>query len=487
MAEAKKSNMWLVHLIVMLFFMFGFRYLPAPAPITSYGMAVLGIFLGMVYGWCVPNPTNIYPALLGLFALSTTSFGSAMNVLEGAFGNSTIGLLITGLFIMPPIMDSGLANYLFGKVLGSKFCQGKPWRVVFALQVGLMALCFLVNPLLVCILTFALYQRLFELAGYSKNDLFPAFMNMGMLLNMSLVTMHFPWTGMALIPMGTIQRVTGLIWPFTPYLLAVIPFIIIGCAGWFIVMRVFPGCDASKLATINVSELVGDTGNMTKQQKGALTFLLIFIITSMFVALYGSASGNVLQQFLNKVGVYGVNLVSVALLAVIPIDGKPLLNVSSAARQFPWDLVILLASALLVGGTLTSAEAGISAFLMAKCSPILIKFNGIAFYLAIAILMMLLTNLLNNAAVMVSVSAMVATMFMNGLIDETSMYIAACLIAVVGNMGILHPGSSAGSAMYFGQNGMNAKSAYTASITGCIYCTIMTILILVPLANIFYH
>ena len=46
MTEAKKSNMWLVHLIVMLLLMFGFRYLPAPAPITPYGMAVLGIFFG---------------------------------------------------------------------------------------------------------------------------------------------------------------------------------------------------------------------------------------------------------------------------------------------------------------------------------------------------------------------------------------------------------------------------------------------------------
>jgi len=485
--DSKRSNIWIVHLAVMLFFMFGFRFIPAPAPITPYGMAVLGIFLGMIYGWCVPNPTNIYPALLGLFALSTTDYGSAMQVLEGAFGNSTIGLLITGMFIMPPIMDSGLANYLFGKMLGSKFCKGKPWRVVFALQAGLMALCFLVNPLLVTILAFAVYERLFEIAGYTKDDVFPAFMNMGMLLNMCLVTMKFPWTGMALIPMGAIQKTTGLIWPFTPYLLAVIPFIIVSCVGWFLVMRLFPGCDASKLADIDLSKLVDDTGKMTERQKGALVFLLIFIIVCIFVALYGNANGNAIQQFTNKIGVYGVNIVAVALLAVIPVEGRPLLNVASAAKQFPWDLVILFAAALCVGGTLTSAEGGISAFLMAKLGPVLMQFSGVAFFIAVAVLMMILTNLLNNAAVMVAMSTMVAGMFMNGLIDEPTMYIAACLICVIGDLGILHPGSSAGAAMYFGQKSMSAKQAYKASITGCIYCTIMIIAVLVPLANIFYH
>ena len=487
MSETKKSSMWLVHLIVMLLLMFGFRYIPAPAPITPYGMAVLGVFLGMIYGWCVPNPTNIYPSLLGLFALCTTGYGTGMTVLEGFLGNSTIGLLITGMFIMPPIMDSGLTNYLFAKILGSKFCHGKPWRVVLTLQVGLLALMFLVNPLLVCILAFAFYQKLFEIAGYTKNELFPAFMNMGMLINMGISSMHFPWTGMALIPMGAIQRATGLIWPFTPYLLAVIPFIIVSCSGWYLVMRFFPGCDADKLGNVNIADLVGDNGNkMSKTQKGALVFLAVYILTCITTALFSSATGNAVQQFLNTVGIYGVNLLAVALLAVVPVDGKPLLNVQSAAKQFPWDLVVLFAAALLVGGTLTSAEAGISAFLLAKLGPTLVQFNGIAFFIVVAVIMMILTNLLNNAAVMVAMSSLIATMFLNGVIDETTMYISACIIAVVGDMGFLHPGSSAASAMFFGQSGMSGRTAYTASITSCLYCIIMTIVMLVPLANIFY-
>ena len=124
---------------------------------------------------------------------------------------------------MPTIMDCGLGNYLFGKVSGSKMCKGKSWRVVLALQAGMMALCFIVNPFLILILSFSLFNNLYETAGYTKIDLFPAFMHMGMMLNCSVVTMKVPWTGMALIPMGAIQKATGLIWPFPPYLFSVIP------------------------------------------------------------------------------------------------------------------------------------------------------------------------------------------------------------------------------------------------------------------------
>lgn len=124
---------------------------------------------------------------------------------------------------MPTIMDCGLGNYLFGKVSGSKMCKGKSWRVVLALQAGMMALCFIVNPFLILILSFSLFNNLYETAGYTKIDLFPAFMHMGMMLNCSVVTMKVPWAGMALIPMGAIQKATGLIWPFPPYLFSVIP------------------------------------------------------------------------------------------------------------------------------------------------------------------------------------------------------------------------------------------------------------------------
>ena len=154
-AEKNKNSMWVVHLAIMLLLMFGLRFVPAPAPITSYGMAVLGIFLGMVYGWCMPTPTNIYPALLGLFALSTTEFWTASDVLVSTFGNSTIALMIISMFFMPAVMDCGLGDFLFAKILGSRFCKGKPWRVVISLQVGMMALCFIVNPFLILILGFS--------------------------------------------------------------------------------------------------------------------------------------------------------------------------------------------------------------------------------------------------------------------------------------------------------------------------------------------
>ena len=51
MKQAKWADWYWLHIVIMLIFMFGFRYLPAPLPVTPVGMHVLGIFIGMLYGW----------------------------------------------------------------------------------------------------------------------------------------------------------------------------------------------------------------------------------------------------------------------------------------------------------------------------------------------------------------------------------------------------------------------------------------------------
>ena len=54
--EVKKGKLdvngkTILHTVMMCLVMFGFRYVPAPGAVTEYGMAVLGVFLALVYGW----------------------------------------------------------------------------------------------------------------------------------------------------------------------------------------------------------------------------------------------------------------------------------------------------------------------------------------------------------------------------------------------------------------------------------------------------
>lgn len=63
------SKIKYINIIIVLFLIFGFRYLHPFSTLTPTGMHVLGIFLGVVYGWSTVD--LIWP---GFFAIISMSF-----------------------------------------------------------------------------------------------------------------------------------------------------------------------------------------------------------------------------------------------------------------------------------------------------------------------------------------------------------------------------------------------------------------------------
>ena len=482
----EKKNNWAIHLIISLAIMYAFRLIPAPEPITPYGMEVLGIFIGMVYALCSPTSTVAWGALLGLIMLGTTDFGNVTTVLSAAFGNYVILMMIVTLLFIPVVVDSGLCNYLFAKIMTSKLCKGNPWRVVYAIQICLLLICFLVNPMVIMFLAYSVFNNIYKLAGYTKKDLFPMFFNMGILLCNCLVAMKFPWAAMALLSLNNITQATGLTCPPMPYMAMVIPYILLTCGGWCLVMRFFPGCDASKLANIDLAELVPESGKMTKMQKASLGAAIALIVGCLLVAFYANAEGNIIQAFLKKLDILGIMALIVAACALITIDGQPLLAMNSAAKSFSWPPVFVFSAATTLGGALTAANTGISAFLLQKLSPILSTFSSTQFLLILAVITIIATNLLSNAAVIVALSAFTVSMFTGGLIDESTMYVGCVMVGVLGDVGVFHPGSSAISAVYHSQEMASPKTAYTVSSLACIYCILTSWIVMVPLGAVFF-
>ena len=124
---AEKKDLKYLHFIITMALMFLFRFVPPIGSITPYGMAIIGIFLGLIYGWSVDADNLIWTSLLGLVALGMTDFGNAGTAIASAFGNESVMLMLLGMFFLGMLQDSQLTQWLSNKLLGAKFTQGKPW------------------------------------------------------------------------------------------------------------------------------------------------------------------------------------------------------------------------------------------------------------------------------------------------------------------------------------------------------------------------
>ncbi len=74
-----------IHVVIMLSLMLGVGFLPPFAQVTPLGMKVLGVFLGLVYGWCFID--LLWTSVLGFFALGLTGFMDTTTAVATAFGN----------------------------------------------------------------------------------------------------------------------------------------------------------------------------------------------------------------------------------------------------------------------------------------------------------------------------------------------------------------------------------------------------------------
>lgn len=473
-----KKDMHYVHVVVMLLLMFAFRFIPAPAPITAYGMQVLGIFLGIVYGWCFAGGLAM-PSLLAIVAMCTTDFGGGMAVLGSILANSTVCMIVFASFLMGPLNDSGVGSWLMAKLLSMNFAKGHPWRITAILIIGLYFMGLIVGQIVVCLMVLSLLPGTLRAAGYTKNDKYPNMLILGIMLGQVMSIMAFPWST-ALMTIGTMQAATGLAMDFGKWMLAIIPFSVISLAGYIVIMKLL-GCDVSKMTEISVGDMLGGDADqpLTKFQKATLAAMIVMIIGCIVVSFCSS-----MFPFLAKFSVFGWMVLIPAAMMIIKVDGKPILTTESITKNFPWELFLCLASAMFVAGQLSAESTGIGILMAGLLGSFYSSVGEVTFLIIVAILALVLTNFLNNLAVFMTFTTVLCSLFNQGVL--TDIYTAVAAVTLFGVMGFLTPSGSVQGAMAHSFELTNPKKYYVYGGVTLIYYCILIAVLFIPVCRFIF-
>lgn len=106
-----KSTSYYVHSMIVIMFMFCFKYVPPFNPgISEVGMQSLGIFIGVLWGWTFVS--MIWSGLLGMVAIGFTGIVTVKESLLSGFG-ADLTMVTLFVFIFAAHMDeSGLNSYI---------------------------------------------------------------------------------------------------------------------------------------------------------------------------------------------------------------------------------------------------------------------------------------------------------------------------------------------------------------------------------------
>ncbi|MBP3585861.1 MAG: hypothetical protein J6J59_09325, partial [Peptococcaceae bacterium] len=324
-----------IHFAVTFAFMFFFRFVPPVGTITPYGMAVIGIFIGLIYGWSVDADNLCWSSLMGLVALGVTDFGNAGTALATAFGNESVMLMLLGMFFLGMLQESQLTEWISNKLLGAKFTQGKPWVLTAFIIIVPALVTILVNATLVSLMMFVIYAEIFRQAGYKKGDLYPAMTLMGFMLVNSVCLSLFPFRGWCLMTVGMATK-AGIAINMSGWIITEVVTIAVTCVGWMLIMLITPGCKVDKLKEIDITQFQKDSAPLTKKQKAVLAITLANLIGCIVISFAGGNEG--FRLIMKNIGVYGWVVLMIAIAMVWKVDGQPVLDKKKAPAYFYWDL-----------------------------------------------------------------------------------------------------------------------------------------------------
>ena len=214
---SKNNVKYYVNIAIMLFFFFGFGHLEPIGTITEVGMQVLGVFLGMIWGWMFID--MLWPSLLGLFALGLTDYSkNVISVLSASVSNKNV-ILVFFFFILSQYLEhSGLSKTIAFKLLTLKAVEGKPWLICFMILLITYLLGIFISIYAVIFLVWAIIYDICQLAGYTKQEALPAFLLVGVAQISALGSTIMPYQTFSAVCLNALNSATGISIPTVSFI-----------------------------------------------------------------------------------------------------------------------------------------------------------------------------------------------------------------------------------------------------------------------------
>ncbi len=476
----KKYNL-LFHAAIMVALMLVIGNLPAPAPITSLGMRLLGIFAGVLYGWTTCG--LLWTSLLGMCALNFSGLYTKLSEFWTiSFGSETI-VFIMFLFVFTAVLEEvGLIKFLANLLISFKFLNNKPWLFIGFTMIA-CCICASINAFATIIIFWEITYILADRFGFKPFDKCITLILIGIVVCATWGGVIMPYHPAPLVLIGTYQTLTGEVIDFFQYVCFTFPLAMLVCIFYTLVCRFIFRPDLKELKNINVSFVDQEALQLDFKQKLVLGFLLVFIFMILGPSILPKEW--LLTQWIKGLGFSGSTILLIIALCLIKIDGDPVLNFKKAANAgMNWEVLFTLSFIIPFAGILTSDPTGIKDFILISVQPVLEGLSPIAFMVVALLIAAILTNFANN----IVIEAIFVTLMVS-FIPQLGLPLLPCVMAllVAANLSIATPVASPVATMMFSNiKWMKTKDIYRYSVISLVFLIVIILPIGWLWANIIF-
>lgn len=469
-------NRHYIDMVVIIFLMFGFGYLPTFLTVTRMGMHMLGIFLGCIYAWT--SQKMDWPSLLALIAMSFAGYGTLSEILASAFGHEVLWIVMFSMLVCYSIDNTGILPIISRKILSIKFARKGPWALAFVFMIAAAITGFLtINALTVILLLWKIFYDVADQLDLKPHDPYPTIVLIMIVIAGTTGSVIAPYTGFVLMSFGILDSVMpGITVNPLAYSVTVL---IINIAIFIALILFFKYIARIKVnfkpIMINAEDL-----KMNSRQKIMLGLIVLLIVTMMVPNLL--PEGNIFRAFfVDKLGSLGIMIGINIVLALITKDKQNFTNISQSFKEgISWGLFLMIATALTISTALASESTGVIEAIVHILNPILEGHSLFWLMTIIVAISVIATNLINDMATL-SIITPIAIAFVAKAGGDPVVIVT--LLAFTCMLGFFLPAASAMGAITHGNEWLTPKLIYKYESVMIVIIIVVTSLIGVPVAN----
>ena len=447
-----------LHAVVCLLIMFGFGQLPPVEPLTPLGMNLIGIFLGVLYGWvCIEI---VWPSLAGLLALMLIGGMKPMMLLNKSFGDPVVQMMFFIFVFCATISHYGLSKFISLWFITRKFVAGRPWVFTYTFLGSIFILGGLTSASPAAIIGWSILYGVCEVCGFKKGDGYPTMMVFGIVYAAQVGMALIPFKQAALTVMSAYETMSGTHIDYAKYMFIALVACALCSLLFLLIGKYIFRPDVSKLADLDASKLDKDQSLcLNNVQKTVLGFLFALVALLLIPAFLPKDLFFV--RFLQGIGNTGICMFLVGVMCFIKVNGKPLLRFKAMVDDgVAWGIIFILAMVQPLSGAMANPESGITPFLMSVLEPLFGSGSPLFFAVCMGLLATILTQFINNGAVGVALMPVIFSYCTNmGVGPELPV-----IMVVMGvHLAFLTPAASSSAALLHGNEWASTKSIWKSS------------------------
>lgn len=447
---------------------------------SADAVKVAGTFLGTLFLWLTVDIS--WPSMLSIALLALVPSLGANTVFANSFGNSTFLFLMFTFIVTYTLSQTSIIKRIAVLFVTNRFAQRGPWSFIISFFAVVLLLGLFMSPTILFFLLLPILEEIFRLLNLQKGESFAELLMIGLVAFTCLAAGMTPIAHVyPVIALGILKSLTNISVGNFAYMEFAVPAGLLIFALDILLWKLFFKPDVTKFKQLTRDDFATVFAKpLTKREKWIIAIFIVIVMAWILPEPLKSFWPQIPFD-LTKYGNAFPPLVGTVVMAILNIEGKPLLNFKDAlSNGVSWPTLLMSTGTLALGGALTNQKVGLLNVIQTGMGS-LIKGQSLALVVVLFIVWTALECSFSAhiMTVQVVVSLAVPTAMAMGKLNVAAL---ACVIGMASSTGIAAPSAIPATAAASGSGWANTSALMKYGLVLLVVVIVVMSAVAYPLA-----